>query len=127
MALAKAKEAWNTKRRDAAREEEPPEKLLPQNLEAEVGTLGGILIDRAALELTLRHVRAEHFYREAHREIFAAICALHRAGVPADLITISDELERCGKLEACGGISYVASLANQVPTSANVEHYARIV
>src|SRR5262249_38192525 len=52
---------------------------------------------------------------------------LYEAGQPADLITLSDELARRGKLEEIGGISYVSSLANQVPTSANVEYYGRIV
>jgi replicative DNA helicase len=103
------------------------EKLLPQNVEAEAGVLGSLLIDPEATVQVADFLRAEDFYREAHRAIYQAILDLYEAGQPADLITLTDELSRRGKLDEIGGISYVSSLANQVPTSANVEYYAHIV
>src|SRR5215470_17406041 len=103
------------------------EKLLPQNVEAEAGVLGSLLIDPEAVVQVADFLRAEDFYRETHRVIFQAVVDLYETGEPADLITLTDELARRGKLEEIGGVSYVSSLANQVPTSANVEHYARIV
>ncbi len=103
------------------------EKLLPQNLEAEAGVLGSLLIDPDATVQVADFLRPDDFYREAHRAIYQAVVDLYEAGQPADLITLTDELARRGRLDDIGGISYVSSLANQVPTSANVEYYAHIV
>ncbi|HEV2460020.1 MAG TPA: DnaB-like helicase N-terminal domain-containing protein, partial [Ktedonobacterales bacterium] len=103
------------------------EKLLPQNVEAEAGVLGSLLIDPEAMVQVADFLRPDDFYREAHRSIFEAALDLYEASGPADLITLTDELARRGKLDEIGGVSYVSSLANQVPTSANVEYYAHIV
>ncbi len=103
------------------------EKLLPQNLEAEMGMLACILMDSNGIGRVLPHARPEDCYREGHREIYAAMLALYERGEPVDLVTVPDELERRGKLELVGGASYVSLLTNQVPTSANAEHYAKIV
>src|SRR5579871_1830763 len=103
------------------------EKLLPQNVEAEAGVLGSLLIDPEALVQVGEFLRPDDFYRDAHRIIYEAVLDLYEAGDPTDLITLTDELARRGKLDEIGGIGYVSSLANQVPTSANVEYYARIV
>src|SRR5262249_26080651 len=72
-------------------------------------------------------LKPEDFYREAHRAIYGAALDLYESGGPADFITLCDELARRGRLEEIGGTSYVGSLANQVPTSRNALHYARIV
>src|SRR5690348_2294856 len=103
------------------------EKLLPQNVEAEAGVLGSLLIDPDAVVQVADFLRPEDFYREAHRAIFQAVLDLYETGGPADLITLTDELARRGKLDEIGGASYVSSLANQVPTSRNVKRYAQIV
>lgn len=103
------------------------EKLLPQNVEAEVGVLGSLLIDPEAIVQVADFLRPEDFYRDANRTIFQAVVDLYEAGRPADLITLTDELARRGKLDELGGISYVSSLANQVPTYRNIKQYARIV
>lgn len=103
------------------------EKLLPQNVEAEVGVLGSLLIDPEAVVQVADFLRPEDFYRDAHRAIFQAVLDLYEAGRAADLITLSDELARRGKLDEIGGISYVSSLANQVPTYRNIKQYAQIV
>ena len=103
------------------------EKLLPQNVEAEAGVLGSILIDADVILQIIPLLRADDFYREAHRAIYQAAVDLASTGAPADFIMICDELARRGKLDEVGGTSYVGSLANQVPTSRNAVHYALIV
>lgn len=103
------------------------EKLLPQNIEAEAGVLGSIIIDPEAIVQISDFLRADDFYRDAHRTIYEVILQLYEEHAPADFITICDELERLNKLEGVGGASYITSLVNQVPTSGNVEFYGRIV
>jgi len=103
------------------------EKLLPQNVEAEGGVLGSLLIDPEAIVEVADFLRPDDFYRDANRIIYQAILDLYEAGSPADLITLTDELQRRDKLDEVGGVSYVSSLANQVPTSANVDYYGHIV
>jgi replicative DNA helicase len=103
------------------------EKLLPQNIEAEEGVLGSIIIDPEAVVQVADFLRPDDFYRDAHRAIFQAVLDLYAERGPADLITICDELQRRGRLEEVGGAAYISALVNAVPTSANVEYYARIV
>jgi replicative DNA helicase len=103
------------------------EKLLPQNVEAEAGVLGSLLIDPDAIFQVSEFLHPDDFYRDSHRTIFEAVVDLYEAGGPTDLITLTDELARRDKLEEIGGAGFLSSLANQVPTSANVEYYARIV
>ncbi|HEV2474372.1 MAG TPA: replicative DNA helicase, partial [Chthonomonadales bacterium] len=102
-------------------------KLLPQNIEAECGVLGSIIIDPEAIVQISDFLRSDDFYRDAHRTIFEVIVQLYEEREPADFITICDELERRSQLEEVGGASYITSLINQVPTSGNVEYYGRIV
>ena len=99
----------------------------PHNIDAEVATLGALLLDSQALATVLRYLRAEDFYRASHRKIYEAILALFDRNEAIDLITLSDELNRAGELEACGGTAQILHLTSAVPTSANVEYYARIV
>jgi replicative DNA helicase len=103
------------------------EKLLPQNIEAECGVLGSIIIDPEAIVQVADFLHAEDFYRDAHRTIFEVIVQLYEQREAADFITICDELTRRNKLEQVGGAGYITSLINQVPTSGNIEHYGRIV
>jgi replicative DNA helicase len=103
------------------------EKLLPQNIEAECGVLGSIIIDPEAIVQVADFLQPEDFYRDAHRIIYEIIVQLYEQREPADFITICDELERTNRLEIIGGPAYITSLINQVPTSGNVEYYGRIV
>lgn len=103
------------------------EKLLPQDIDAEQAVLGSLIIDPDAIGLVEPFLRADDFYRDAHRAIFQAIARLSTRSVPADFITLCEELEREGELADVGGASSVTSLISGVPTSGNVEHYARIV
>ncbi len=103
------------------------EHLLPQNTEAEASILGAILIDPEAIVQVIEYLKPEHFYRAAHQTIFEAVCTLYNRREPADFINLGDELERNNKLEQVGGLSYITSLVNQVPTSGNIDYYGRIV
>ncbi len=103
------------------------EKLLPQNIEAESGVLGSIIIDPEAIVQVADFLLPEDFYRDGHRTIYETILQLYEMHEPADFITICDELARKNKLEEIGGPGYITSLVNQVPTSGNIEHYGRIV
>lgn len=103
------------------------ERLLPQNVEAEAGVLGSLLIDPEAIANVTSFLRAEDFYRDGHRLIYEAVAALYDRHEPADFVMVCHELERHNKLEEAGGEDYVISLINQVPTSGNAEYYARII
>jgi replicative DNA helicase len=100
---------------------------IPMNIEAEMGVIGSIIIDPEALLEIAEFLEPSHFYRSAHRTIYATIVQLFERREPADFITLCDELGRVGKLEDVGGAQYITSLINRVPTSGNLLYYARIV
>ena len=103
------------------------DSIPPHNIDAEVATLGALLLDPEALSTVLRYLRADDFYRGAHRKVYQAILELFDRNEAIDLITLCDELGRVGELDACGGMARISQLTSAVPTSANVEYYARIV
>ena len=103
------------------------ERLLPQSLDAEMGVLGSLIIDPDTIALVADQLMPDDFYRAAHGPIYEVMLAQYERRQPSDFITLCDELERRGKLEDVGGPSYITSLINLVPTSGNVEYYARIV
>jgi replicative DNA helicase len=102
-------------------------KIPPQNLEAEQSVLGGILIDNQAVNSVLEILQMDDFYSDAHRKIFAAILELSEKGRPSDLITLSDVLRDRNQIDAVGGVSYLASLVDNVPSAANISYYSKIV
>ena len=99
----------------------------PHSVEAEQAVLGGLLIDPSAWDNVADAVRQEDFYRPDHQLIFEAIGALAGNGKPCDVVTVSEQLERSGKLESAGGLAYLSSVARDTPTAANVRAYADIV
>ncbi|MGE5652871.1 MAG: replicative DNA helicase [Bacillota bacterium] len=103
------------------------ERIPPNSLEAEQSVLGCLLIDRQAVATVMEELREEDFYREAHREAFAAATSLYARGEPVDLITLVGELRTRAKLEQVGGLAYLTDLAQLVPTAANVSYYVRLV
>ncbi len=103
------------------------DKIPPHNSEAEAATLGAMLLDPEAVGIVLRHLRPEDFYSGHNRNIYTSILSLFNKGQDIDLITLTDELRSTGKLEEGGGTAYVTTLTSVVPTSANVEYYAKIV
>ena len=95
-------------------------KVPPQNLEAESSVLGGILLENEAINQVLEILRPEDFYRESHRKILRAMIEITDRSEPVDLITLSEFLKSRNELEAAGGTAYLASLADFVPTAANI-------
>jgi replicative DNA helicase len=104
-----------------------PDKLQPHNLEAEEAVLGALLIDPDAILHVATFLGPGDFYVERHSWIFAAVRDLHERREPADLVTLSDELERREQLIEVGGPAYLTQLINRTPTSIYAEFYARIV
>jgi replicative DNA helicase len=102
-------------------------KLPPHNLEAEKSLLGSILLDREALVKISDIVTPDDFYKESHGMIYDAMLRLFERRSPVDLITLTEELEKSKELNNAGGASYLATLANSVPTAAHVTEYANII
>ena len=102
-------------------------RLPPQNLEAEMSVLGGILLENEALHLALEHLRPEDFYREPHRKIFSALIKLSERNEPADLVTLTSVLKELSSLDEVGGSAYLGQLVDFVPTAANIGYYCRLV
>ena len=103
------------------------DRVPPQNIEAEQAVLGAMLLEREAIAKVMEKLRSEDFYREAHKVIFNAMLELYNRNEAVDLVTVTEVLKKNGKLEDVGGIAYVTSLANAVPTAANVVYHAGIV
>ncbi len=99
----------------------------PHSVEAEQAVLGGLLIEPTAWDHVADVVRSEDFYRPDHRLIFDGIGALAASGKPCDVVTVSEYLERIGRLQDAGGLAYLGTLARDTPTAANVRTYAEIV
>ena len=102
-------------------------KVPPQSVEAEQSVLGGLMLDGQAWDRIADKITADDFYRKEHRLIFTAIGALVEASSPADVITVSEWLEKNNELQNTGGLAYLASLANNTPSAANIGAYANIV
>ncbi|TVQ78827.1 MAG: replicative DNA helicase [Bradymonadales bacterium] len=102
-------------------------KLPPQNLEAETHVLGGLLMDPENLERVAEHLEPTDFYQRSHQQIYAAILELNRQGTKADLITLTDFLQAQKSLPSVGGASYLARLVDLMPTSANLDSYAKLI
>jgi replicative DNA helicase len=108
--------------RDAYRDRRPP-----WSEDAEQAVLSAMLIDQDAILRATEHVDDTMFYREGHRRMFRAMVAISERGDVVDPLTLSDELQRRGELDASGGKDYIGFLVDAVPTSANVEYHAKIV
>ena len=102
-------------------------KLPPHSIEAEQSVLGGLLLDNDAADRIGDVVSADDFYADAHRVIFAATLRLIEHGSPADVVTVSEALDSTQKLDYVGGLAYLGTLVQNVPTAANIRHYAAIV
>ena len=102
-------------------------KLQPQSIEAERSVLGALLISSDSWDSMAEVVAAGDFYRPEHRAIFRQIALLVDRGEPVDVITVADRLLATGELDAAGGHTYIAELAEQTPTASNVRAYAKAV
>ena len=103
------------------------DRMPPQNIDAEQAVLGAMLIKKEAIAEVSQLLRPEDFYRDAHKIIYEAMLALFNRNEPADIVTVTNYLDKENKLDKVGGITFVTALANIVPTAANVNFHANIV
>ena len=104
-----------------------PDKLPPQNTEAEQSLLGCLMLDKDAIVKIIDFIKAEDFYKSNHSEIFQAMADLYERSDPIDILSVSARLKEKNKLEDLGGSAYLSSLINSVPTATHVYNYAKIV
>ena len=102
-------------------------RIPPHSIEAESSVLGGLLLDNGAWDRVGDLLKDGDFYRYEHRLVFAAIGVLINGSKPADVITVFEQLLGQGKAEEIGGLAYLNSLAQYVPSAGNIRRYAEIV
>lgn len=102
-------------------------KLPPHSVEAEQSVLGGILLDSTAWDKIVDLLQEQDFYRYEHRIAFRHIAQLADQAKPVDVITVAESLENNAELDKAGGLAYLGSLAQNVPSAANIRRYAEIV
>jgi replicative DNA helicase len=113
--------------RDGGRGGESFDRMPPQDIAAEQGVLGGMMLSKDAIADVVEVIKSQDFYRPAHELIYEAILDLYSRGEPADPVTVSAELTNKGELTRVGGTPYLHDLISTVPTAANAAFYARIV
>lgn len=102
-------------------------RIPPHDDDAELAVLGALLIDREAITVVSEVIKPDNFYSDIHRIIYEAMLELWEARQPIDLLTLTSILKKKKMLDKVGGGAFISSLANVVPTAANVEHYANLV
>ena len=102
-------------------------RIPPHSIEAESSVLGGLLLDNGAWDRRGDLLVDGDFYRHEHKLIYAAIGGLINASKPADVITVFEQLQNLGKADDIGGLVYLNSLAQYVPSASNIRRYAEIV
>ncbi len=107
--------------------EERALRVPPHSVEAEQALLGGLMLDNTAWDRVADVLAPSDFFRADHQLIFAAIGALAEQRQPCDVVTLSEHLENRAELGQAGGLEYLALLANDTPTAANVVAYAKIL
>lgn len=103
------------------------ERVLPHSKEAEQSVLGSALSDSHAVGTACEILKPNDFYYSQNKEVFIAILELFNENSPIDIVTVSDRLNQRDKLDAVGGVQYLSTLVMSVPTTGNVEYYAKII
>ena len=103
------------------------ERTPPQNIDAEMSVLGGMLLSKDAIADVIEILQSTDFYRPAHTTIYNVVLELFGKGEPADAVTVGAELKKIGELDRIGGLPYLHTLVSTVPTAANAGYYAHIV
>jgi replicative DNA helicase len=101
--------------------------IPPHNLEDESATIGALLLDWSAMGDIVTFLHPDHFYSQQNQIIFNTLISLFGQGITGDVLTLTTELNKNGELEKAGGAGYIASLTDEVPSSANIDYYAHIV
>ena len=105
----------------------PADRLPPQAPDVEMAVLGAMLMDRDAVDQVLEVLEEHHLYRSPHQHIFRAITGLFEKNEVPDIVTVGEELQRAGKLDAVGGHAYLTECVDRVTSAANAEYHANIV
>ncbi|MBD0319140.1 MAG: replicative DNA helicase, partial [Gemmatimonadetes bacterium] len=103
------------------------ERTPPYSAEAELAVLGGMMMDADALSKAIEVVDDTMFYREGNRRIFRAMVRIFERGDVIDFVTLPEELRTSGDLDSAGGVAFLSTLVDAVPTAANIEYHAKIV
>lgn len=103
------------------------DRLPPHDIDAEEAVNGSLLIEGTTIYDIATTLQPTDFYSEPNRLIFQTCLALYQRDEAINQITVAQELDRQGKLETCGGAAYLSHLITAVPTSLDIQHYARIV
>ena len=104
-----------------------PGRNMPESSEAEAAVLGSMILDRECIGQVVQSLTAESFYRSEYRDIFEALISLYEKNSAIDLVVLRDELIKRNKLSGVGGAEFLVSVADSVPSSANVDYYLEIV
>ena len=102
-------------------------KLPPQALDLEESVLGALMLEKDALTDVIDILKPDNFYKDANKEIYNAIIELFNNSEPVDLLTVTNQLKKNGKLDFVGGAYYVTQLTTRVNSASNIEYHARII
>ena len=103
------------------------DKILPHNKDAELAVIGSMILNKQAISKAILILEYEHFYSEINQKLFIAIVELYVQGINVDFLSLSDKLKKNKTLDFVGGVVFITEVTDKVPTSANVETYAKIV
>src|SRR5437660_568115 len=103
------------------------ERGMPASIEAERSILGAILLDNLAYNEAAETLKADDFYLDSHRRLFSRIIDLMETGRPVDIITHTEELSKKKEVESIGGVAYIASLTDGLPSRPIISHCVRTV
>lgn len=102
-------------------------KLPPQAIDLEEAVLGALMLEKEALTNVVDLLKPDSFYKEAHKVIYQAILELFSESQPIDMLTVTNQLRKSGKLEVAGGAFFITELTSRVSSAANIEYHARII
>ncbi|MCX5804960.1 MAG: replicative DNA helicase [Proteobacteria bacterium] len=105
----------------------PAIRIPPQNLEAEESLLGGILIDPDAINKVVDMVSPEDFYKDVHGRIYDIMVSLYEKNEPIDIVTVGSAARDKRVIDKIGGVTYLNTLVDHMPSAANIVQYAKMV
>ncbi len=117
----------NNNRRTPAQADLEMGRMPPQAVEIEEAVLGALLLEKDAFIAVSELLKPECFYRESHQHIFQAIAQLFFHEQPVDILTVTEEIKKMGKVEEVGGAFYISQLTSRVASAAHIEYHARII